>query len=95
MVSMTRRGPHLVTIVASMSWTGEVTTAKTSDYSALFSQLADLMAQMWADSHAWFYAFMIAVFVFVVLPAIWSREPERRQAAAEMFDRILRFRRRQ
>jgi hypothetical protein len=34
------------------------------------------------------------IFFFVVLPAVWSRSPDRRQAAYGVLDRILRFFRR-
>lgn len=40
-------------------------------------------------SNPWVFA--VIVFVGIALPAVWSRKPERRQAAAEVLDRILRF----
>jgi hypothetical protein len=36
-------------------------------------------------------AFTILIFLFVILPAIWSRRADRREAAFRVLDRILRF----
>lgn len=33
----------------------------------------------------------VMLFIFVVGPAVWSRSPARRKAAADVLDRILRF----
>ena len=34
---------------------------------------------------------LIVIFVGIALPAVWSRKPARRKAAAEVLDSILRF----
>ncbi|MEU6429772.1 hypothetical protein ABZ860_28100 [Microbispora sp. NPDC046973] len=85
----------MLTIVASLGAASEVAVPGIGSYAALIPQVIDLVINIWTDAKLWFFMISAAVFVFVVLPAIWSGQPERRQAAAEMFDRILRFRRRQ
>ena len=34
---------------------------------------------------------LIVIFIGIALPAVWSRKPARRKAAAEVLDSILRF----
>ena len=36
-------------------------------------------------------ALIVIIFVGIALPAVWSRKPARRKAAAEVLDSILRF----
>ncbi len=84
-----------MTILSTLSCTSEVLPPAIGQYSQVLTQVTDLATKAWADANTWFSWTSTAVFVGVVLPAVWSRDPERRQAAAEMFDRILRFRRRQ
>ncbi len=37
------------------------------------------------------YGLIVMIFTGIALPAVWSRRPARRKAAAEVLDRLLRF----